>query len=264
MVSREYEGLRIKSDSTDQVSDFLVVEHPLSISVNGTPFTLTMQTPGQEEVLARGLLFTEGIVRNRKGVIGLNITSTSKEGFISSIDAVIPETELDKSLLNKRNLLSAASCGICGKTELIWPEIDPLKSEIELSAMQVDQMFQVMASHQEGFRLSGGSHGAALFDADHQLLTIKEDIGRHNAVDKTIGDLLQQGVLEKAQFMLVSGRISYEIISKCFIAGIPFLLAVSAPSSLAVDFAKELGITLAGFCREGRATFYSLAGRIRG
>jgi len=114
-----------------------------------------------------------------------------------------------------------------------------------------------MNKRQSAYLTGGGSHAAALFNHNHLLLELREDIGRHNAVDKVIGALLNRGNLSEANYLLVSGRVSYEIVVKCFAAGIPQLLAVSAPSSLAVDFCKELGITLYGFCREGRFTCYT-------
>jgi len=118
-------------------------------------------------------------------------------------------------------------------------------------------MFADMKERQSAYLTGGGSHGAAIFNAQHELLVLREDIGRHNAVDKAIGALLNAGGLSQGRYMLVSGRVSYEIVVKCFAAGIPNLLAVSAPSSLAVDFCKELGIALYGFCREGRFTEYA-------
>ena len=126
-----------------------------------------------------------------------------------------------------------------------------------LDALTVTGMFAEMKEKQSAYITGGGSHGAAIFNEHHQLLALREDIGRHNAVDKVIGALLNAGNLQQGRYMLVSGRVSYEIVVKCFAAGIPNLLAVSAPSSLAVDFCKELGIALYGFCREQRFTRYS-------
>lgn len=254
----KYDALKLKADAAQAVSDALTVEHPLSVSINGEPFTLTMQTPGSEEELVRGLLFTEGIYKKKNAQLDIQVVETSEQGFISKVNVKVDEKELDHSQLNKRNLLSVASCGICGKTELALPAGEQLQIHTSTLALQdVQLMFEAMHQVQTAFLTSGGCHAASAFSRNKEMMTMQEDIGRHNAVDKVIGSLLLKGELNNAQFLLVSGRVSYEIVSKCFIAGIPFLLAVSAPSSLAVDFAKELGITLLGFCREDRATVYS-------
>jgi FdhD protein len=137
-----------------------------------------------------------------------------------------------------------------------------IEAVIQFPAGSFSEMFELMNRGQHDFKQSGGTHAAAAFDSEGQLLVVREDIGRHNAVDKVIGWLLLEGRLKEAMAMTVSGRISYEITIKAFKAGIPFLAAVSAPSSLAVDYAKELGITLLGFCRQGRATCYSHPHRI--
>ncbi len=252
-----YDGICFMSDGNKHVIDALTVEHPLSVSINDEPFTLTMQTPGHEFDLVRGLLFTEGVYKKKSGQLIIDVKEESETGFISKVNVVIPESDLDKSQLNKRNLLSVASCGICGKTELTFPDTAEIKSTAQLNMSFISDMFHTMSAAQTAFMQSGGCHAAATFDREHEMLTIKEDIGRHNAVDKVIGHLLNNSELKNATYLLVSGRVSYEIVSKAFMAGIPFLMAVSAPSSLAVDFAKELGITLLGFCREDRATVYS-------
>ncbi len=257
MATVRYNALKISARGAESVDDALAVEHPLSIAVNGEVFTLTMQTPGKEIELVRGLLFTEGIIKSRSGELQIEITETSDLGFISKVNVIIPESELDKSQLNKRNLLSVASCGICGKTELAELNQPAITSSTVLNMNSVNAMFDEMAAAQSAFLESGGCHASAAFSKEKKMLTVMEDIGRHNAVDKVIGSLLNSGNIKQAQYLLVSGRVSYEIVTKCFIAGIPFLLAVSAPSSLAVDFSKELGITLVGFCRHDRATVYS-------
>jgi FdhD protein len=255
--TRVYTGLLNKDTEVRVVNDSLAIEHPLSVLINGEAFTLTMQTPGNELELIRGLLFSEGIYKKREGELNYQIIEKSPENLISKVNLIIPPDHLDQSLVNKRNLLSVASCGICGKTELNIPsgEIEGQKIDVEL--IKLKEMFESMRRQQDAFEVSGGSHAAAVFGRDFQLLTIMEDIGRHNAVDKCIGALLNTGNLAQAKYLLVSGRVSYEIITKCFAAGIPVLAAVSAPSSLAVDFAKELGIKLFGFCRDSRATQYA-------
>lgn len=262
MNTRKYEAYQLRTSNAKDVVDVLMIEHPLSISINGEPFTLTMQTPGDEFDLARGILFTEGVFKSRVIQPGVEVVLTSDDGFISTINVKVDAGHLDKSQLNKRNLLSVASCGICGKTELTLPAGESLTSPRSLNFDIIHSMFNKMTSEQNAFMVSGGCHAAAIFNVEQQMLGIKEDIGRHNAVDKVIGKLLHDQRLNEATYLLVSGRVSYEIITKCFIAGIPFLLAVSAPSSLAVDFAKELGITLIAFCRDDRATVYSHAERI--
>jgi FdhD protein len=265
MSVRKYEGIKTDGEKVVRVTDHLAVEHPLSISVNAEPFTLTMHTPGHEEDLIRGLLFSEGVYKKREGKLHIDITETSDEDYISKVNVHIAEGDFDKNQINKRNLLSVASCGICGRTDLqdfssegahyVSPKGAQYGSpEGELGLMG---MFECLRGGQVGFELSGGSHAAGAFDKEGKMLVSREDIGRHNAVDKVVGHLLNSGKLKEAKYLLVSGRVSYEIVTKCFTAGIPILAAVSAPSSLAVDFAKELGITLYGFCRENRATRYS-------
>lgn len=257
MNTREYKGWLNRVGEIKEVNDHLTLEHPLTVRINGEAFTLTMHTPGDELDLIRGLLFSEGIYKKREGKLRANILKRSPENFISDIDINLDDSELDKSLLNKRNLLSVASCGICGKTELPVLEGQKLMENASVEDHPFDSMFKEMLAHQNAFDKSGGCHAASIFNKNHQLMGVREDIGRHNAVDKVIGHLLNEGSLKEAKYLLVSGRVSYEIITKCFTAGIPVLAAVSAPSSLAVDFSKELGIQLYGFVREGRWTKYA-------
>ncbi|MEY3398588.1 MAG: hypothetical protein RL220_1182 [Bacteroidota bacterium] len=261
-LTRGYDGLKIEAKSLAAVHDILTVEQPLSVQINGEPFTVTMQTPGHEKELIRGLLFTEGVYKDRSSDLVWKEYLKSDDGTIYSVNLDIPVDRLDQSLLNKRSLLSVASCGICGKTELNLPEGTLSADNLKLNVDSIASMFGVMSRHQGAFISSGGCHAASAFDESYSLLSVCEDIGRHNAVDKVIGDLLIQGSLPRAKYLLVSGRVSYEILVKSFVAGIPVLMAVSAPSSLAVDFATELGITLMGFCREGRATVYTHPERI--
>jgi FdhD protein len=194
----------------------------------------------------------------KEGILDSQVLERSPEGLISKVNVTVPENLLDKSQINKRNLLSVASCGICGRTEL--QDFSQEKKETNASneeSVSFEKMFEEMRKHQAAFDQSGGCHAAAAFGAERNMLSVKEDIGRHNAVDKVVGELLNRGELRSARYLLVSGRVSYEIITKCFTAGIPVLAAVSAPSSLSVDFAKELGIALYAFCREDRWTRYA-------
>lgn len=257
MHTNLYEGIKINADSAKKIDDFLVVEAPLEISINKNSFAAVMRTPGNDVELVRGLLYAEDIYRSKENLV-MEIVSDTKNGF-TKIELTIPEDKLRSGYLNKRSLLSVSSCGICGKQQL--EDFDTPKSQLtnqpQIHINRIPEMFAIMRNHQHTFSLTGGSHSAAIFSREYDFLTSKEDIGRHNAVDKCIGELIISDKLNSAAFMLVSGRVSYEIISKAFFAKISTIVAVSACSSLAVDFAKEFGICLIGFSREEKSTVYS-------
>ncbi|MFD0762956.1 formate dehydrogenase accessory sulfurtransferase FdhD [Lutibacter aestuarii] len=257
MQTLTYEGLQIKKGTLKKVKDALVVEAALQININSEPYTVVMRTPGDDIELIRGLLYAEDIYKEKDNV-NFELIEKRENGF-SIINTIIPKTKLGKGYLNKRTLLSVSSCGICGKQKLDDISVNGIKlnNNFDFDFNRIENMFSKMKEQQDTFEISGGSHAAALFNSNYQILSIKEDIGRHNAVDKVIGELLQNKTLDKVNCMLVSGRVSYEIISKAFIAKIPFVIAVSACSSLAVDFAKEFGICLIGFSRGKKATIYS-------
>jgi FdhD protein len=257
MQTISYQGIKIAHKQQTAVNDALVVEAPLQININKEAYTVVMRTPDSDFELIRGLLYAEDIY---KSTSPLHCEIMKEENEIPSIiNATIPKESIGKGYLNKRTLLSVSSCGICGKQELKDIKVtgEKLISNATFSSDILHEMFSKMKKLQETFKTSGGSHAAAIFDKNQELLTIKEDIGRHNAVDKTIGNLLIKNTLKQANYLLVSGRVSYEIVSKAFIAKIPIIVAVSACSSLAVDFAKEFGICLIGFTREHKMTIYS-------
>ena len=257
MQTLRYEGLRITNKSSQKVNDALVVEAALQININNSPYTVVMRTPGDDSELIRGLFYAEDIYK-KKEKLNIEFIENRKNGF-SLINVKIDKNNLGKGYLNKRTLLSVSSCGICGKQKLedITYEGKKLVDKMNFDTSKLEAMFSEMKKQQDTFEISGGSHAASLFDKDYTLLTLKEDIGRHNAVDKVIGHLLNNNTLNQAKCLLVSGRVSYEIISKAFIAKIPILVAISACSTLAVDFAKEFGICLIGFSRGTKATIYS-------
>lgn len=271
MSTLKYKGLKISKGKSKKVRDVLAAEEMLKVVLNGNPFTITMRTPANDEELIRGLLFTEDIYKDRDTNPKIKIKEKNNLGYSTLVDVTVDPKKIRSRYLNTRNLLSVSSCGICGKTELEMPKKNQVagsRYQEQLSPKILEKMFLQMNSRQATFIQTGGSHASAAFTLEGKMLAIQEDIGRHNAVDKVIGSLLLQKKLNQAQVLLVSGRISYEIVSKCFMAGMGFLAAVSAPSSLAVDFAKELGITLIAFCRVenlpagGRFTVYSKAERI--
>ena len=259
MATRNYEGLKFEIDSTDKTIDSLTIEEALQININDKPFTVSMRTPGEDAALVRGLLHSEDLLEDVNYKPEIILKKENDDGIVTIVNLNIPEEKLGKGYTNSRSLLSVSSCGICGKTELgdlsfIGKTIDDDK-KIDISL--IHDLFDKMKVLQHDFKQSGGTHAAAAFTIEGKLLCSMEDIGRHNAVDKVVGKLILKGELDKAKIITVSGRISYEIIIKCFKARVPFLAAVSAPSSLSVDYAKELGITLFAFCRGKRATCYS-------
>lgn len=237
------------------VNDALVLERPLRILINNEALSITMQTPGEELDLVRGLLYCEDIYRALTPEPNMEL-ELAENGIVDQVRITIPADKLRQGYANAQQLLSVASCGICGRTEFTGRQGHLIHSA-QIDREQIQIWFEELKLGQSLFALTGGCHGAALYSKNGERIALREDIGRHNAVDKVIGAALRKGELKDAQMILVSGRISYEIVSKCFMAGIPVLAAVSAPSSLAVDFAKELGITLIAFCRDHRMTVYS-------
>lgn len=257
MEIKSYKGIFFNGDHFTETSDSVSVEVPLSIAVNGIPFTVTMQTPGSENDLARGLLFTENIFRNTEHKPVIEIVSKNNEGYIDSVNIQIPPHFILKDFAGTRNVISASSCGVCGKITLEDMHCTTVNNNEKLNAECVPEMFRRINEGQKLFQQSGGTHAAGAFTIDGKLLNLQEDIGRHNAVDKVIGYLINHQLLDKAKCITVSGRISYEIVEKAKSANVPFLAAVSAPSTLAIDNAQESGITLIAFCRENKFTVYS-------
>ncbi|MCC6370322.1 MAG: formate dehydrogenase accessory sulfurtransferase FdhD [Bacteroidia bacterium] len=256
MMINRYKAVFYNGMESSSREDSISVEVALSIAVNDQPFTVTMQTPGNEKDLARGLLFTEGIITSQNIQPEIQITGKNSEGHVTSLNVLVPKDLVIKDFANTRNVISASSCGVCGKTSLDECNNKLTNTEI-LRGEIVPTLFEKVAEGQNDFKLSGGTHAAGGFTIDGEMLTLQEDIGRHNAVDKVIGYLLNNNLLHRVKCLTVSGRISYEIVNKTRMAGIPFLAAVSAPSSLAIDNAQESGITLMAFCRNNKFTIYS-------
>lgn len=246
------------------VLDSLTTEEPLLINVNGKPFTVTMRTPGDDRDLVRGLLFSEGIFTGNDEDFDYQESKQPDTDVTYAVNFLIHNGAVEVDITNRRSMLSVSACGICGKKEL--PDLAILGERLEtterFAVENLSSMFAVMEEKQSTFHETGGSHAAAAFALDGEFLCLKEDIGRHNAVDKVIGDLLFQNRIEAAGALLISGRVSYEIVTKAFTARIPILAAISAPSSLAVHTAETLGITLIAFCRNHKATVYSHLSRI--
>ncbi|OIQ38939.1 MAG: formate dehydrogenase family accessory protein FdhD [Bacteroidetes bacterium MedPE-SWsnd-G1] len=255
--TKKYEAVKSEGANTRYIFDTIVLEAPLQININNKPYTVVMRTPGKDEFLIRGLLYAEDIYKGDKN-FGLEIVEDTPN-FFTIINLTINEDHLGNGYLNKRTLLSVSSCGVCGKQTLDSLETKGaiLAKGKDINWNSISIMLTKMQEQQKTFTSTGASHAASLFNNELELLSIQEDIGRHNAVDKVIGELKNKKQLKNAKFLLVSGRVSYEIVTKAFIAKINTIIAVSGCSSLAIDFAKEFGIKLIGFARDGKSTIYS-------
>jgi FdhD protein len=246
-----YQGQKNEEGDSFAVTDSLVKESPLTILLNGKSLTVTMQMPGHEIQLAAGILYTEGIIKKIKhDQVKWEWTKDD-----SNHDVINVLGDWNQPAVNRRSMLSISACGICGKTDFSPPVGDKISSKDSTDFNPL--WFDEMRKRQLVFNDTGGTHAAMVINGLGEMVNLFEDIGRHNAVDKCIGDLYLQNRLSEAHWMLVSGRISFEIVTKCFMAGIPRLASVSAPTSLAVDFAKELGVSLFAFCRNSRFTQYA-------
>ncbi|BDD06595.1 formate dehydrogenase accessory sulfurtransferase FdhD [Aureibacter tunicatorum] len=263
METLETKGIKFVDGETEIVEDFLTVEAPLQINVNHKPYTVTMRTPGADEYLVRGLLHAEEVYQGDEALT-VDIVS-NKFGGETIVNVNIPKEKLGSGYARQRTLVSVSSCGVCGKRELgdLEYSMQELTNEKQLNIESLESMFDKMSQYQASFHKSGGCHAASIFNNSGEMLAVKEDIGRHNAVDKVIGEILQLGLSSESDILLVSGRVSYEVLTKTSLAKIPILAAISAPSSMAVASAESMGITLLAFCRKGKATCYTHSGRVR-
>jgi len=247
------------------VEDSLAAEEPLEIRVGEVPLTVTMRTPGHDLELAAGFLLTEGIVDSPDQIAGLRAVTPDNGTRTNGIRSNVVEVELKDSTFDprtlQRNFFAASSCGICGKASIEAIRVRGLRlpaRDFRIDPELLCRFPEMLRSEQEVFSRTGGLHAAALFSAEGQLMAVREDIGRHNAVDKIVGWALLQGLLPlDRHVLLVSGRGGFEIAQKALAAGIPILASVSAPSSLAVKLARELGLTLVGFLRGRRFVVYA-------
>ena len=241
--------------------DYLAVEEPLEIRIGNTPISVTMRTPGHDLELTAGFLFTEGIISTRAELSALESSNPN------TVAAVIANTGVSPLDL-QRNFFSASSCGICGKATIESVRvrgIKPVNSAFQIESEVLCSLPQRLRESQPVFGRTGGLHAAAIFNAAGEMLVLREDIGRHNAVDKVIGWTLLNDRIPLSNFVLmVSGRGGFEIAQKALVAGVPVLASVSAPSSLAVQIAREFGMTMVGFLRGRRFVAYSTPLRVTG
>ena len=268
---RRIDVVRIHGRERRPEADCAVVEEPLEIRLHRRPFAVIMRTPGADRELAAGFLLSERLITtcddlgtiehctdpeavdepSRQNVVNVTLTDTSR---------------LDHALAERRQVTTNSSCGMCGRRtiESLASDVDPLSASLVVTAERLATLPDGLRAAQTVFDHTGGLHAAGLFAPDGALVDSAEDVGRHNAVDKVIGRRLMRDELPLSECVLfVSGRSSFEIVQKALFAGIPIVASVSAPSSLAIDLAKEMGITLAGFVRGDSFNIYAHAERIR-
>jgi FdhD protein len=249
-------------DASGEADDRVAVESPLEVRLHGEPFSVIMRTPGADRDLTAGFLFTEGIIRSAADLAGVCILTESVVDVRLSDERA---RQIPSYLESRRQVATNSSCGMCGRRSLESLEIDEptLTAHWTVEADVIAGLPGRLRAAQVTFDETGGLHAAGLFSPEGSLDVSAEDVGRHNAVDKIIGRKVYSDELPLDRALLfVSGRSSFEIVQKAFLAGVPFIASVSAPSSLAVDLAERAGITLVGFVREGRFNVYAHGERL--
>jgi FdhD protein len=264
---------RWEAGSWSDEPDAVVMEEPLQLLLDGEPLSVVMRTPGQDIELALGLLFAEGIVRSLDDVRELRISAESGESEATlHVDAsIVDSNQVDVHLARTRrrkparSMLSSSACGVCGAVmiEDLRRDLSVLPSGPSVDAAILPGLVERLRSSQGVFDRTGGLHGAGLFEPGGQPICMREDVGRHNAVDKVVGRMLLDGRLPAgSSILIVSGRAGYEIVQKSITAGIPVVAAVGAPSSLAVALSRDFNQTLVGFLRGERFNVYAAAERL--
>ena len=257
---------RLRQEGREEREDRIAVEEPLEIRLGGRSVAVVMRTPGEDHELAAGFLFTEGILAGQGEMDHIAHCRDPKNPTLCNVIDVTPKAGLDLSQRGwQRNFVSSSSCGLCGKLtiESVHLHAPALDDDFRVSAGVLLSLPERLRSGQAGFDETGGLHAAGLFDKKGRLLLLREDIGRHNAVDKIIGAALLKDALPLgSRILMVSGRTSFEIVQKALMARIPFVAAVSAASSLAVELAESSHMGLVGFLRGGAMNAYAGANRI--
>ncbi|WP_028785495.1 formate dehydrogenase accessory sulfurtransferase FdhD [Terracoccus sp. 273MFTsu3.1] len=274
-VRRKVTTINLATPSSTTRPDTLTVEEPLELRVNGTPLTVTMRTPGHDIELVHGFLMSEGLIRSADDIAlaryceGAVVSGESgfDENTYNVIDVTLAAGVAAPPASATRAFFTNSSCGVCGKASIeqlrAQSAFDVRADTTEFAAKIIAELPDALRVEQRSFDKTGGLHAAGLFTADGELLVVREDVGRHNAVDKVVGWALQNGRVPGVGCVLVvSGRASFELTQKAIMAGIPCLAAVSAPSSLAVECAEDAGMSLLGFVRGTRLNVYAGAHRI--
>lgn len=254
---------RFTLDSAVSIEDSLAVEEPLEIRVEGTPVAVTMRTPGHDRELAAGFLLSEGVLQSASDLFDIVQCPSDSPG--NALDVLLKDpSAVDLDALT-RHVFTSSSCGVCGRAtiERLTQKFPPVSCDLRIPKEILFRLPEALGKAQPIFAETGGLHAAALFDDRGELLVLREDVGRHNALDKILGAALLEGALPLARrILLVSGRASFEILQKALAAGIGVVAAIGAPSSLAVETATAGNQTFAGFLRRDRENIYSGFDRI--
>jgi len=261
---------RITAEGETSRPDSLAVEEPMELRVGGRPLAVTMRTPGNDIDLVHGFLLTEGVIGSREDISVVRYCDGVDEqgrNTYNVLDVALAAGVRPPAAGVERNFYTTSSCGVCGKASLDAVRLNsrhsPAGDRVEVSTATLIGLPDRLREAQQVFNSTGGLHAAGLFTADGELLVVREDVGRHNAVDKVIGWAVQSArVPLSGCVLMVSGRASFELVQKAVMAGIPVLAAVSAPSSLAVELAAEAGVTVIGFLRGASMNVYSADKRV--
>ena len=248
-----------------EVADVTAREEPLEIRVEGRSVAVVMRTPGHDEELATGFLVSEGVVQQPRDILEVSQCPSINNKHGNIVDVLLGGAVVNWDSLT-RHVFSASSCGLCGKTsiESVFGQFPPVTAEWAVSPKLIASLPDKLRATQETFSKTGGLHACAVFDLEGNLIVSREDVGRHNALDKILGHALMHNLLPlDRHILLLSGRVSFEMIQKALAAGIPLVAAISAPSSLAIEFAREAGQTLIGFLRGETMNVYSHEGRLK-
>jgi FdhD protein len=262
-ASQPFDIVKVEAQRPRRATDRAAAEVPLEVRLNGESFSVIMRTPGADCDLAIGFLFSEGIIGSANEIDHIDANDR-----LHVVNVALPReraAELSTLLEQRRNFVMNSSCGLCGRRSLDSLELGAraVTARCTIPAETIAHLPGALREAQWAFAETGGLHAAGLFDLQGNLETTAEDVGRHNAVDKVIGRMLQQGrVPLDGSLLFVSGRSSFEIVQEAFLGGIPFVAAVSAPSSLAIELARTTGITLLGFVRDGNFNIYANEERI--
>lgn len=255
------------SERRSSEQDWIASEAPLEVRIGNIPTTVLMRTPGNDEELVRGFLYGEGVVASADDILSVGPSHLSPEDVGGSVINVqlAARREGQEGRTLDRAFYSNASCGVCGKKSIESLEVKGAiaQSRLKISRSILESLPDQLRNAQTTFAKTGGVHASGLFTPEGKLVVLREDVGRHNALDKIVGWAMTEGKLPLSGYvLLVSGRVSYEIVQKAVVAAIPFIAAVGAPSSLAVDLAERFHLTLAGFLKHGSMNVYSHAERI--